>query len=100
MDGQLGTGFRFVFGGMAASLDNLMSGHDAPQSVNIIKLFEKIKGRKASPAAWTSAYAPLPGGNRLLSTRFTTHSRTSPSSHPTARTLILIRRGNRRSLSI
>jgi hypothetical protein len=44
-----GTGFGFGFGGESGGITRyLMSGADAQKPENIIKLFEAIKGRKAT----------------------------------------------------
>jgi hypothetical protein len=49
MDVPPGTGFCFGFGGDGGGVTRyLMSGADAQKAANIIKLFEQIKGRKAT----------------------------------------------------
>jgi hypothetical protein len=48
MDVTPGTGFGFGFGGDGGVTRYLMSGADAKQAANIIKLFEQIKGRPAT----------------------------------------------------
>ena len=49
MDVPPGTGFGFGFGGDGGGITRyLMSGADALKAENIIKMFEAIKGRKAT----------------------------------------------------